>query len=130
MKYRLTALVLAAAVTLALTGCALLEREYSSVEPHSSSYYESEAGNVLRADEAARVTAFPEKPGEPQVSFGNGSMSFQVEIPVHIATEAGRGIPMVMGLELGQDRTPGRSSRHYGRMGSPSAAEYRLPGGG
>lgn len=50
MKYRLTALVLAAAVTLALTGCALLEREYSSVEPHSSSYYESEAGNVLRAE--------------------------------------------------------------------------------
>ena len=37
MKYRLTALVLAAAVTLSLTGCALLEREYSSVEPHSSS---------------------------------------------------------------------------------------------
>ena len=35
MKYRLTALVLAAAVTLALTGCALLEREYSSVEPVS-----------------------------------------------------------------------------------------------
>ena len=50
MKYRLTALVLAAAVTLSLTGCALLEREYSSVEPHSSSYYESEAGNVLRAE--------------------------------------------------------------------------------
>ena len=50
MKYRLTALVLAAAVTLSLTGCALLEREYSSEEPHSSSYYESEAGNVLRAE--------------------------------------------------------------------------------
>lgn len=66
----------------------------------------------IRADEAARVTAFPEKPGEPQVSFGNGSMSFQVEIPVHIATEAGRGIPMVMGLELGEEqaRNPDRPS--------------------
>ena len=50
MKYRLTALGLAAAMILSLAGCALLEREYSSVEPHSSSYYESEAGNVLRAE--------------------------------------------------------------------------------
>lgn len=66
----------------------------------------------LRSDEAARVTAFPEKPGEPQISFGNGAMSFRAEIPVHIATETGRGIPMVMGLELGEEqaRDPDRPS--------------------
>ena len=66
----------------------------------------------LRSDEAARVTAFPEKPGEPQISFGNGAMSFRAEIPVHIATKTGRGIPMVMGLELGEEqaRDPDRPS--------------------
>ena len=66
----------------------------------------------LRSDEAARVTAFPEKPGEPQISFGNGAMSFRAEIPVHIATETARGIPMVMGLELGEEqaRDPDRPS--------------------
>lgn len=41
----------------------------------------------------------------------------------------GEVLPDAQGA-MGQDRTPGRSSRHYGRMGSPSAAEYRLPGGG
>lgn len=34
-----------------LTGCAsLLEREYSTVEPHSSKYWESEAAGTLRAE--------------------------------------------------------------------------------
>ena len=34
-----------------LTGCAsLLEREYSTVEPHSSKFYESEAADTLRAE--------------------------------------------------------------------------------
>ena len=34
-----------------LTGCsALLEREYSSVEPHSSKFWESEAAGTLRAE--------------------------------------------------------------------------------
>lgn len=50
MKCRMIASMLALALALTLPGCSLLEREYSSVEPHSSSYYESEAGNVLRAE--------------------------------------------------------------------------------
>lgn len=34
-----------------LTGCSsLLEREYSTVEPHSSKFWESEAANTLRAE--------------------------------------------------------------------------------
>lgn len=43
-------IVLLAAVTL-LTGCAsFLDREYSSVEEHSSKYWESEAAGTLRAE--------------------------------------------------------------------------------
>ena len=35
-----------------LTGCAsLLEREYSTVEPHSSKFWESEAADILRAED-------------------------------------------------------------------------------
>ena len=44
------AAVLAAALCL-LTGCAsLLERTYSSVEPHSSKFWESEAADTMRAE--------------------------------------------------------------------------------
>ena len=50
MKRRIIALVLALAMALPLSGCGLLERGYGSVEPHSSSYYESEAQDVLRAE--------------------------------------------------------------------------------
>lgn len=44
--------MLAATVAcLLLTGCAsLLEREYSVVEPHSSKFWESEAADILRAE--------------------------------------------------------------------------------
>ena len=48
MKIRLLALMLVMAF---LTGCAsLLEREYSTVEPHSSKLWESEAADTLRAE--------------------------------------------------------------------------------
>ena len=50
MKRRIMALALALAMALPLSGCGLLERGYGSVEPHSSSYYESGAANVLRAE--------------------------------------------------------------------------------
>ena len=35
---------------LSMTGCSMLERSYTSVQPHSSSYYESEDKSVLRAE--------------------------------------------------------------------------------
>ena len=48
MKCRL--LLCALAVCL-LTGCgSLLEKEYSTIEPHSSKFWESEAANTLRAE--------------------------------------------------------------------------------
>ena len=50
MKRRIIALALALAMALPLSGCGMLERGYGSVELHSSSYYESGAANVLRAE--------------------------------------------------------------------------------
>ena len=35
---------------LSAVGCSMLERSYSSVQPHASSYYESEDQSVLRAE--------------------------------------------------------------------------------
>lgn len=50
MKKALLAALLAALMLL-LTGCgSILEREYSVVQPHSSTYYESEDRSVLRAE--------------------------------------------------------------------------------
>lgn len=49
---RLRVLALALCAALVLTGCsALLERDYSVVEPHSSKYWESGTGDVLRAED-------------------------------------------------------------------------------
>ena len=36
--------------TLLLSGCSLLQREYSRTEPHSANYYESSRRDVLRAE--------------------------------------------------------------------------------
>ena len=48
MKARLLAFALA---LVCLTGCAsLLDREYNTVEPHSSKFWESEAADTLRAE--------------------------------------------------------------------------------
>ena len=50
MRKNVLAAVLAA-LTLLLSGCgSLLERDYSVVRPHSSTYYESEDRSVLRAE--------------------------------------------------------------------------------
>ena len=49
MKKTAICLLLCAAMLLA-TGCSLLNREYSSVKPHSATYYESDNSSVLRAE--------------------------------------------------------------------------------
>lgn len=47
---RIGHILLALSLLLTLCGCAaLLEREYSSVAPHSATYWESEAAGILRA---------------------------------------------------------------------------------
>lgn len=43
-------LLLAGLMCFSTTGCSMLERSYTSVQPHSSSYYESEDKSVLRAE--------------------------------------------------------------------------------
>ena len=49
MKLKILAALLS--VCLLLTGCSfLLEREYSTVEPHSSKFWESETAGTLRAE--------------------------------------------------------------------------------
>ena len=50
MKRRIIALLLALAMALPLTGCSLLERSYSSVARHDSSYYESADKDVLQPE--------------------------------------------------------------------------------
>ena len=48
---KLCHLTLLLCVSLSLTGCsALLERNYATVEPHSSKFWESEAAGTLRAE--------------------------------------------------------------------------------
>lgn len=42
--------LLAAAMAVTLSGCGFLHRSYSSVSPHSATYYESEDRSVLRAE--------------------------------------------------------------------------------
>ena len=47
---RAVILLLVLLMCLGMTGCSMLERSYTSVQPHSSSYYESEDKSVLRAE--------------------------------------------------------------------------------
>jgi len=47
---RVLILLLVLLMCFGMTGCSMLERSYTSVQPHSSSYYESEDKSVLRAE--------------------------------------------------------------------------------
>ena len=47
---RAVILLLVLLMCFGMTGCSMLERSYTSVQPHSSSYYESEDKSVLRAE--------------------------------------------------------------------------------
>ena len=47
---RAVILILVLLMCFSTTGCSMLERSYTSVQPHSSSYYESEDKSVLRAE--------------------------------------------------------------------------------
>ena len=61
----------------------------------------------LPADQGCQVTAQPQPLGaEPQILMGSGDMKLRGELPLHVTTAAPRGIPMVTGLTLGQDREP------------------------
>lgn len=63
----------------------------------------------LNAGEDSRVTAVPLAPPEPQTSLASGSMTVRSELPLQVTTTAARGIPMLTGLELGEQREPDTS---------------------
>lgn len=60
----------------------------------------------VSAGENSRVMAMPMAPSEPQVTLGSGSMSIRSELPVQMFTTTAEGIPMVTGLEIGEEREP------------------------
>lgn len=82
------------------------------------------------AGDRAVVQLCRRRPGD-RLSFGHSGRygPLWAGCPGFLRRIPGEVLPDAQGA-MGQDRTPGRSSHHYGRMGSPSAAEYRLPGGG
>ena len=50
MKKKISCLLILGFLLLIMTGCSFLNREYSSIEAHSATYYESEDRSILRAE--------------------------------------------------------------------------------
>ena len=65
-----------------------------------------EGRQEIPADENSRVTAIPITAPEPQLMLGSGSMTAKMELPLQMTTTASQGLPMVTGLELGEEREP------------------------
>lgn len=59
----------------------------------------------MNADENSRISAMPIAM-EPQTAIGNGQILAKTEIPMETTTTARQTIPMVTGLELGEQRQP------------------------
>ena len=68
-----------------------------------------EGALTLRADSESRLRAVPEPLPEPQVLLGGGSLQLRQEVPLSVTTTAGQAIPMVTGLELGEELEPDSS---------------------
>ena len=64
-----------------------------------------EGQQELRADMDSQITAVP-VPTAPQVAVGSGSMTAKGEVPLQLTATSSRGMPMVTGLELGEQREP------------------------
>ena len=73
----------------------------------------------MEADAQSRINAVSQPGPEPQVTQGNGSMNVKVQLPMELTTTAIRGIPMVIGLELGEEKAadPDRPSLILRRAG-------------
>lgn len=63
-----------------------------------------EGQHSLEADAQSQVSAVPGTVQNPQVSLGSGSMTARAEMPLYMTTTGTMGIPMVTGLELGEER--------------------------
>lgn len=77
-----------------------------------------EGRQSIPADENTTLTVLP-NPGETQATAGSGQILMKTELPVEMMATARQRIPMVAGLELGQQsqRDPGRPSLILRRAG-------------
>lgn len=55
----------------------------------------------------SRLAAIPVTTGQPQITLGSGSATVRSETGMQLTTTSERGIPMVTGLEIGEEREPG-----------------------
>lgn len=78
-----------------------------------------EGRQTVEADEQSRIAAMPQPGPEPQFSQSNGGMNVKVQLPMEMTTTTVRGIPMVTGLELGEEKEadPNRPSLILRRAG-------------
>ena len=91
-------------ITLEQTG--MLQMLYYDREGRLQSAAQRWQGTTLvRADESARVTAVPQ-PSQLHIQPGAGIVDIRGEVPVLVTTSAGRGLPMVSGIELGEKKEP------------------------
>lgn len=60
----------------------------------------------LKAGEGIRLLAVPGNPGEPQVNLSSGNVELRMEQPVTMTVTSDRGIPMVTGFYLGEEKKP------------------------
>ncbi len=65
-----------------------------------------EGRHSMDADGESRITAMPQAVSEPQFSHAGGSMTAKFQMPLQMSTTTKRGIPMVTGLELGEEKEP------------------------
>ena len=74
----------------------------------------------LRGDGDSQVFARPLSAAEPQLLVGGERMDARWELPMEIVTIQRSGIPMITGLELGEERKPepGRPSLILKRVGA------------
>jgi len=84
----------------------------------------------LPMEENSRINAVP-MGTEVQSITGNGSILAKAELPVELTTTAQQGIPMVTGVELGQQKKPdpGRPSLILRRAGDSSLWEIAKASG-
>lgn len=73
----------------------------------------------MTADEDSRLDAFSAPVGRPQATVGDGTIDVRNDVQLRLDTIGGSGIPMVTGLELGEQREPdpGRPSVILRRAG-------------
>lgn len=85
----------------------------------------------LEADEDSHFLAIPMNPGEPQVNLGAGNMAFRMELPVEVCVASDRGIPMVTGFRMGEEKKPdpNRPSLILCRVGDLSVWEIAKAAG-